>query len=142
VSIDGYKRYKTRTILFEKNPKRAAMIKNSLKTHKILDAKLYEGEASELYKQEQSTPERIFVGGGGVKVIGELDYLYERLAEGGIMVANFVTLTNLTQAITVLKEAGIAFEIKSVSLTTYKMSLLMPEPERVMHQIIVKKRLG
>jgi precorrin-6Y C5,15-methyltransferase (decarboxylating) len=141
VSIDGYKRYKTRAILFEKNPKRAAMIKNSLKTHKILDAKLYEGEASELYKQEQSTPERIFVGGGGVKVIAELDYLYERLAKGGIMVANFVTLTNLTQAITVLKEAGIAFEIKSVSLTTYKMSLLMPEPERVMHQIIVKKTM-
>jgi len=141
VSIDGYKRYKTRAILFEKNLKRSAMIKNSLKKHKIVDVKLYEGEASELYKQEQSTPERIFVGGGGVKVIAELNYLYDRLAEGGIMVANFVTLTNLTQAITVLKEAEIAFEIKSVSLTTYKMSLLMPEPERVMHQIVVRKPL-
>jgi precorrin-6Y C5,15-methyltransferase (decarboxylating) len=139
VSIDGHKRYKIRSILFEKNLKRSAMIKNSLKKHKILDTKLYEGEASELYKQEESSPERIFVGGGGSKVIAELDYLYERLAEGGIMVANFVTLTNLTQAITVLKEAKIEFEIKSVSLTTYKMSLLMPEPERVMHQIIVKK---
>jgi precorrin-6Y C5,15-methyltransferase (decarboxylating) len=115
------------------------MIKNSLKKHKIVDVKLYEGEASELYKQEQSTPERIFVGGGGVKVIAELDYLYSRLAKGGIMVANFVTLTNLTQAITVLKDASIDFDVKSVSLTTYKMSLLMPEPERVMHQIIVKK---
>ena len=139
VSIDGYKRYKIRSILFEKNLKRSAMIKNSLKKHKILDTKLYEGEASELYKQESSTPERIFVGGGGSKVIAELDYLYERLAEGGIMVANFVTLTNLTQAITVLKDAEIVFDVKSVSLTTYKMSLLMPEPERVMHQIIVKK---
>ena len=68
-----------------------------------------------------------------------MNYLYERLAEGGIMVANFVTLTNLTQAITVLKEANIDFDIKSISLTTYKMKLLMPEPERVMHQIIVKK---
>jgi len=139
VSIDGYKRYKIRSILFEKNLKRSEMIKNSLKKHKILDAKLYEGEASELYKVEQSIPERIFVGGGGTKVIAELNYLYERLAEGGIMVANFVTLTNLTQALTVLKEAQIEFEIKSVSLTTYKMSLLMPEPERVMHQLIIKK---
>ncbi len=142
VSIDGYKRYKIRSILFEKNQKRSAMIKNSLKKHKILDVKLYEGEASEFYKQEQSTPERIFVGGGGAKVIAELDYLYGRLAEGGIMVANFVTLTNLTQAITVLKEANIAFDIKSVSLTTYKMSLLMPEPERVMHQIVIKKEVS
>ncbi len=141
VSIDGYKRYKIRSILFEKNQKRSKMIKNSLKKHKILDVKLCDGEASKLYKQEQSTPERIFVGGGGDKVISELDYLYERLADGGIMVANFVTLQHLTTAINVLKEANIKFDVKSVSLTTYKMSLLMPEPERVMHQIIVKKFL-
>ena len=139
VSIDGYKRYKVKSILFEKNEKRAKMIQNSLKKHKILDTKLYIGEASEDYKKEASTPQRIFVGGGGKKVISELDYLYERLADGGIMVANFVTLQHLTTAITVLKQADIAFEIKSVSLTSYKMSLLMPEPERVMHQIIVKK---
>ncbi|MDF1877540.1 precorrin-6Y C5,15-methyltransferase (decarboxylating) subunit CbiT [Sulfurimonas sp. SAG-AH-194-L11] len=139
VSIDGYKRYKIRSIMFEKNVKRAKMIENSLKTHKIIDAKLYIGEASIDYKSETSTPERIFVGGGGDKVISELDYLYERLAEGGLMVANFVTLQHLTTAINTLKKAEIAFDIKSVSLTTYKMSLLMPEPERVMHQIIVKR---
>jgi len=141
VSIDGYKRYKIRSILFEKNPKRSKMIKNSLKKHKILDTKLYEGEASEFYKQDRTTPDRIFIGGGGEKVINELDYLYGRLADDGLMVANFVTLQHLTTAITVLKQAKIAFEIKSVSLTTYKMSLLMPEPERVMHQIIVKKEV-
>ncbi|MDF1878462.1 precorrin-6Y C5,15-methyltransferase (decarboxylating) subunit CbiT [Sulfurimonas sp. SAG-AH-194-C20] len=139
ISIDGYKRYKIRSIMFEKNEKRAKMVLNSLKTHKIIDAKLYIGEASIDYKTETSTPERIFVGGGGDKVISEIDYLYERLAEGGLMVANFVTLQHLTTAINTLKKAKIAFDIKSVSLTTYKMSLLMPEPERVMHQIIVKK---
>ena len=139
VSIDGYKRYKVKTILFEKNPKRSAMIKNSLSQHKVVATKLYEGEASELYKVEDSTPQRIFVGGGGERVISELDYLYERLAEGGVMVANFVTLEHLTTAINVLKDAQIAFEVKSISLTTYKMRLLLPEPERVMHQIIVKK---
>jgi precorrin-6Y C5,15-methyltransferase (decarboxylating) len=139
VSIDAYKRYKVKTVLFEKNNKRIAMIKNSLKKHKILSTKLYEGEASQLYKQELSTPQRIFVGGGGSSVICELDYLYERLADGGIMVANFVTLEHLTTAITTLKNAQIAFDVKSISLTTYKMSLLLPEPERVMHQIIIKK---
>jgi precorrin-6Y C5,15-methyltransferase (decarboxylating) len=125
--------------MFEKNTKRADMIKNSLKKHKIINTALHVGEASELYKQEKSTPQRIFVGGGGDKVISELDYLYERLEDGGLMVANFVTLQHLTTAITVLKQANIKFEVKSVSLTSYKMSLLMPEPERVMHQIIVKK---
>ncbi|MBL0707658.1 MAG: RsmD family RNA methyltransferase [Sulfurimonas sp.] len=140
VSIDAYKRYKTKSILFEKNEKRAKMIENSLYAHKILSTKLYIGEASELYKQEQSRPQRIFVGGGGQKVISELDYLYTRLDADGLMVANFVTLEHLTRAITVLKDAKIKFDIKSISLTTYKMSLLMPEPERIMHQIIIKKK--
>ncbi|MDF1875302.1 precorrin-6Y C5,15-methyltransferase (decarboxylating) subunit CbiT [Sulfurimonas sp. SAG-AH-194-I05] len=139
VSIDAYKRYKIRSIMFEKNEKRAKMIENSLKKHKILSTKLYIGEASVDYKVEQSTPERIFVGGGGDKVISELDYLYKRLAEGGTMVANFVTLQHLTTAINTLKKAEIKFDIKSISLTTYTMSLLMPQPERVMHQIIVRK---
>jgi precorrin-6Y C5,15-methyltransferase (decarboxylating) len=139
VSIDGYKRYKIKTILFEKNEKRAKMIQNSLNKHKVIDTKLSIGEASELYKQEKSTPDRIFIGGGGERVISELDYLYSRLKDGGKMVANFVTLQHLTTAINRLKEAEIKFEIKSISLTTYKMSLLMPEPERVMHQIIIKK---
>ncbi len=139
ISIDGYKRYKVRGVLFEKNAKRAKMIERSLKKHKIIDAKLYIGEASEDYKKERSQPDRIFIGGGGDKVISEIDYLYERLAEGGLMVANFVTLQHLTTAINTLKKAEITFEIKSITLTTYKMSLLMPEPERVMHQIIVRK---
>ncbi|MDQ7060521.1 MAG: SAM-dependent methyltransferase [Sulfurimonas sp.] len=139
VSIDGYKRYKVKTILFEKNEKRTKMIENSLKAHKVLSTKLYIGEASIDYKKETSTPQRIFVGGGGDKVISEIDYLYSRLADDGIMVANFVTLQHLTTAINTLKKAAIKFDIKSISLTTYKMSLLMPEPERVMHQIIVKK---
>jgi len=139
VSIDGYKRYKVKTVLFEKNLKRAEMIKNSLKKHKILNTKLHIGEASELYKQEDSTPDRIFVGGGGTKVISELDYLYGRLANNGLLVANFVTLEHLTTAIITLKKANIKFDVKNISLTTYKMSLLLPEPERIMYQVIIKK---
>jgi len=139
MSIDGFKRYGIKTILFEKNSKRAKMIERSLNRHKILNTKLYIGEASQLYKEETSTPDRIFVGGGGSMVIKELDYLHSRLKVGGIMVANFVTLEHLSTAITVLKKSKIAFDIKSISLTTYKLSLLLPEPERVMHQIIIKK---
>jgi precorrin-6Y C5,15-methyltransferase (decarboxylating) len=139
ISIDGYKRYKIRTILFEKNPKRFEMIENNLAKHYILDTKTYFGNAYELYKKEQGVPDRIFVGGGGEEVIGELDYLYDRLKAGGIMVANFVTLLHLSTAITTLQKAGIDFDIKSISLTTYKMRLLLPEPERVMHQLIIKK---
>ncbi len=138
-SIEAYKRYKVRTILFEKQQQRCEFIEQNLKNHFVCDAKLYCGDATQHYKEEQSTPQRIFIGGGGESVIAELAYLYERLDEDGIIVANFVTLSNLTQAINVLQNAKIAFEIKTLSLTTYKMKLLMPESERVLHQIIIKK---
>lgn len=139
ISVDAFKRYKVRTILFEKNEKRSDMIERNLGEHRVLDTKLYRGNANEQYRKEQSTPDRIFVGGGGSDVISELDYLYSRLNDGGILVANFVTLVHLNTAITTLQKAEIAFEVKSISLTTYKMALLLPEPERVMHQIIIKK---
>jgi len=139
VSIDAYKRYKVRTILFEKNPKRFEMIERNLASHYVIDTKTCLGDASKRYREELSEPERIFVGGGGEAVISELDYLYSRLKENGLLVANFVTLSHLTTAIRVLQNANIPFDVKSISLTTYKMSLLLPEPERVMHQIIIRK---
>jgi precorrin-6Y C5,15-methyltransferase (decarboxylating) len=115
-------------------------IEQNLKNHKILDTKLYIGDATKFYKEETSTPQKIFVGGGGEAVLSELDYLFKRLDNNGIMVINVVTLKNLTTAITTLQNADIKFDIKTISLTTYKMSLLMPEPQRVMHQIIIRKQ--
>jgi precorrin-6Y C5,15-methyltransferase (decarboxylating) len=76
-SIEAYKRYRVRTVLFEKQPQRCAFIEQNLKNHYVCDTKLYCGDASKYYKEEQSTPERIFIGGGGEVVIAELDYLYE-----------------------------------------------------------------
>ena len=70
--------------------------------------------------------------------MSELDYLFKRLDNNGIMVINVVTLKNLTTAITTLQNADIKFDIKTISLTTYKMNLLMPEPQRVMHQNIIR----
>jgi precorrin-6Y C5,15-methyltransferase (decarboxylating) len=140
ISIDAYKRYKVRTVLFEKNPKRNTLIKNNLKNHKIIDTKLLEGDAKELYKQLTQTPQRIFVGGGGDELLSELAELYNKLDNNGVMVINIVTLKNLNTAINALTKADIDFDIKTISLTTYKYKLLLPEPQRVMHQIIIRKK--
>jgi precorrin-6Y C5,15-methyltransferase (decarboxylating) len=105
----------------------------------VCDARLVEGEAEAMFEQMQDDPDRIFVGGGGAGVIERLPYLYGRLNDGGVMLINAITLKNLTQMIAVLSDAQIAYEVISLSLTTYKGELDMIEPERKLFQIKVTK---
>ena len=138
-AIEAYKRYRVTTTLFEKQSKRCDFIKENLTAHYVCDSYLYEGNAEELFECEPDTPDRIFVGGGGEKVIARLPYLYQRLAENGVMLINAITLKNLTQMITILNEAKIEYKVISLSLTTYKGKLDLIEPERQLFQIKILK---
>lgn len=137
--IEAYKRYRVKTVFFEKQSLRNEYIKNNLTTHYVCDTHLLEGNAEELFESVKENPNRIFVGGGGEKVIARLPYLYKRLSEYGVMLINAITLKNLTQMITVLNEAKIEYKVISLSLTTYKGKLDLIEPERQLFQIKVLK---
>ena len=137
--IEAYKRYRVKTLFFEKQALRNAYIKNNLTSHYVCDSQLLEGNAEELFESVEENPNRIFVGGGGEKVIARLPYLFGRLAENGVMLINAITLKNLTQMITVLNEAKISYKVISLSLTTYKGKLDLIEPERQLFQIKVLK---
>ena len=139
-AIEAFARYRCKITLFEKNPTRIEFIQKNLKTHHVVDASLWTGEAEHLIEYVNETPDRIFVGGGGEKVIARLPYLYERLSEDGVMLINAITLRNLTQMITVLNEAKIEYKVISLSLTTYKGKLDLVEPERQLFQIKVVKK--
>jgi len=138
-AIESYRRYRVKTILFEKQPQRCEYIRQNLTAHHVSDTRLLEGDAEELFETLQESPDRIFVGGGGERVIERLPYLYERLQESGIMLINAITLKNLTQMLTVLNKAEITYKVISLSLTTYKGELDLIEPERQLFQIKVKK---
>jgi len=138
-AIEAYKRYRVKTVLFEKQEQRNEFIKKNLTTHHVCDTELYEGDAETLFESVKAEPDRIFVGGGGAKVIARLPYLYERLNDDGVMLINAITLKNLTQMITVLNEAKIEYKVISLSLTTYKGKLDLIEPERQLFQIKVNK---
>jgi precorrin-6Y C5,15-methyltransferase (decarboxylating) len=138
-AIEAYKRYRVKTVLFEKQEQRSAFIKANLTAHYVCDTQLLEGNAEELFESVEEMPDRIFVGGGGEKVIAILPYLYERLSQNGVMLINAITLKNLTQMITILNEAKIAYKVISLSLTTYKGKLDLIEPERQLFQIKVAK---
>jgi len=137
--IEAYKRYKTRTIFFEKNQNRCENIKKNLFTHKVVDCELLIGEAEQKFQALEESPNRIFVGGGGQEVIKKLPYLYERLEENGIMLISAITLKHLNLMLNILNESQIEYEIFSLSLTTYKGKLDLVEPERQLFQIKVKK---
>jgi len=138
-AIEAYKRYRIKTVLFEKQEQRNEFIKKNLTTHHVCDTELFEGDAETLFESVTAEPDRIFVGGGGAKVIARLPYLYERLSNDGVMLINAITLKNLTQMISVLNEAKIEYKVISLSLTTYKGKLDLIEPERQLFQIKVKK---
>lgn len=137
--IEAFKRYKVRTIFFEKNELRVDFIKQNLTNHHVADCELHIGEAQEIFTKLEENPQRIFVGGGGEKVIDKLPYLYERLEENGIMLINAITLKHLAQMINILNEAKITYDTHSISLTTYKGKLDLVEPERQLFQIKIKK---
>jgi len=138
--IEAFARYRTNTIFFEKNEERVKHIKTNLTNHQVLNCELYVGEAQEIYPTLEETPQRIFVGGGGEKVIATLPYLYERLDTNGVMLINAITLKHLSQMINVLNEAKIEFQTHSISLTTYKGKLDLVEPERQLFQLKVIKK--
>jgi precorrin-6Y C5,15-methyltransferase (decarboxylating) len=139
-AIEAYKRYRVRTVLFEKQPQRCSFIKTNLSTHHVCDTRLLEGNAETLFESIAEDPDRIFVGGGGERVIERLPYLYERLCDNGVMLISAITLKNLAQMITVLNMAKIDYRVISLSLTTYKGALDMIEPERQLFQIKIIKQ--
>lgn len=137
--IEAYQRYKVKTLFFEKNETRVNFIKQNLCNHQVADCQLFIGEAQEFFETINENPERIFVGGGGEKVIEKLPYLYERLQDNGIMLINAITLKHLSLMINILNNAKIEYESHSISLTTYKGKLDLVEPERQLFQIKIYK---
>jgi len=138
-AIEAFKRYRVKTILFEKSPKRCEFIKENLKNHYVCDTKLIEGRAEEYFEKIEENPDRVFIGGGGSEVIKKIPYLFNRLNKNGVMVISAITLRNLSQMIAVLDSTEIPYEVISLSLTTYKGNLKLVEPERQLFQIKVRR---
>lgn len=140
IGISAYKLFKVKTYFFELKKDRMADLKNNLKSHKVIDANVLEGNVLETSKSIAEAPDRIFIGGGGKEIVKELNYFYDRLNENGIIVINFVALDYLSEAIEILKNHKIPFEVKAISLSTYKdISILLPEGERLMYQFKIRK---
>jgi precorrin-6Y C5,15-methyltransferase (decarboxylating) len=138
-AIEAYRRYRVRSVLFEKSPTRVENIKKNLNNLKVCDSMVVEGEAERNFDRVEQNPDRVFIGGGGLEVIKAIPKIFDRLNRDGIIVAVAVTLKNLTNIINVLDANRIDYEAISLSFTNYKGDLKMAEPQREIFQIRIKK---
>lgn len=143
VSIDAYKIFRTRTVLFEKNEQQCEFIRKNLSSHKIAGVQLIEGNAINNFNKLPK-PDRIFIGGGGEEVLKKLPKLYNELKDDGILVSNIIGLENLAQTVQTLRNSGLNYEVRSIDITNYKkiskeIELTVPEPERTLFQVIMRK---
>ncbi len=140
ISIDAYKKHRVSTVLFEKNGKRVSDIKKNLTKHKVVGCKVIDGDVLETSKTLTEKPDRIFIGGGGVDVSRNIMYFFDKMSDDGIILINYVTLDYIHNVLQTLRDNNIKFEVRSISLTTFKdINILISEPERLMFQIKIYK---
>lgn len=143
VAIDAYKLFKTRSILFEKDPLRCKNIEKNIKKNIIPAIKLIEGNILDYYNTYES-PDRIFVGGGGLEIMQQLDKLYYKMNDSGVMVINLVGLEHLAESVSCLRGNNIDYLVRTLDISYYEklsdnIDLSISNPKRTLYQIIVKK---
>jgi precorrin-6Y C5,15-methyltransferase (decarboxylating) len=138
VGIDAFKLFRVKSYLFEKNSKRFSDIELNLTRHKVISAiPIYGNFLDSIDSIER--PDRVFIGGGGEKVLNRFMDIYSVLNDGGICVINLISLSNLSEIVELLKRESIDFESTSISIDNYNRSLLISESQRLMFQIKIKK---
>lgn len=104
----------------ERNELGLKLIHENAKAFGVTNMTVIQGLAPmDLPKQE--TYHRVFIGGTGGKMEGIFDYLEDHLREGGIIVANTVTIENSGKFLQVLKDHGYQLiEVSQVQVSRSK----------------------
>jgi precorrin-6Y C5,15-methyltransferase (decarboxylating) len=79
----------------ERDPERAAIIRNNQERFDAYNIRIIEGTAPQALAGEPESPRLVFIGGSGLNLPMILDEVEQRLRAGGRLLANFVTLENL-----------------------------------------------
>ncbi len=115
-----------RIFAIERNEECRQFIKENLQKFNTRNVSLIEGIAPDCL-EELPDPDRVFIGGSGGKLWEILDTVDQRLATGGRIVLNAITLDTLTAANEYFGNAGYSIEVVTVNiartrpLSDYKM---------------------
>jgi precorrin-6Y C5,15-methyltransferase (decarboxylating) len=116
VSIDLARSFRDREVVaFERSGVQASHLVENRKRFAAFNLRVVEGEApGSLF--DEARPSAVFLGGTGGKLDAILDLVFERLVEGGTLVANFVGLENFACFQARVKAAGWSFELTQVQI--------------------------
>lgn len=115
-----------RILAVERNLECREFIKQNLKKFNARNVTLVEGDAPACLEQLPD-PDRVFIGGSGGHLWAILQQADQRLAPGGRIVLNAITLDTLTAATEFFENAGYQVEVTTVNiartrpLSDYKM---------------------
>jgi precorrin-6Y C5,15-methyltransferase (decarboxylating) len=115
-----------RIFAIERNEECRRFIKQNLQKFSARNVQLIEGDAPQCL-EELPDPDRVFIGGSGGHLWEILEVVDQRLAAGGRIVLNAITLDTLTAANEFFGNAGYEVEVTTVNiartrpLTSYKM---------------------
>src|SRR5262249_30826936 len=86
-------------IAVERDPARAVFLRQNRERFGAYNVRVVAGSAPEVLHAETQPPRLVFLGGSGGRLADILTMLADRLADGGRLVASFVTLEHLTLAL-------------------------------------------
>jgi len=115
-----------RIFAIERNEECRRFIKQNLQKFNTRNVQLVEGDAPQCL-EELPDPDRVFIGGSGGHLWPILELVDQRLAAGGRIVLNAITLDTLTAANEYFGNAGYEVEVVTINiaktrpLTNYKM---------------------
>lgn len=101
----------------EKNEDALELISTNIHSFGVKNAKICPGSAPEALT-ELPRPDRVVIGGSGGKLREILEYVFERLLEGGRVVINAVALETLTHAAEWVNQVGFTdVEVTQVNIS-------------------------
>jgi precorrin-6Y C5,15-methyltransferase (decarboxylating) len=83
----------------ERDPRRLDLLRQNRYRFGAYNIRVVEGAAPDALRDESERPRLVFIGGSGGRLGDILDFVAERLCDGGRMVASFVTLEHLALAL-------------------------------------------
>ena len=105
-----------RIFAIERNEECRQFIKENLEKFNTRNVVLIEGSAPDCL-EELPDPDRVFIGGSGGRLWDILDVVDQRLASGGRIVLNAMTLDTLTSANEYFGNAGYQVEVVTVNIS-------------------------
>jgi len=105
-----------RILAVERNPECREFIKQNLRKFNTRNVTLVEGDAPACL-EELPDPDRVFIGGSGGHLWAILQQADQRLAAGGRIVLNAITLDTLTAATEFFENAGYQVEVTTLNIS-------------------------